>query len=129
MLGVPAGLIAPAAEAAAIAAAAPAAAVAASAAGAAPAAAAVFARLGLVDRQGPAAGVLAVEGRDRCLSLLVASHLDEPEPFGTAGVPVHDHLGRLHGPVGREHRFQVGVGHPVIQVADIQLLTHNLTRL
>src|SRR5206468_959835 len=79
---------------------------------------------GLVDREGPAARLPAVEGGDGGLGLLVAAHLHEPEALGPARVPVHDHLGRLHGAVGPEHRREIAVGHAVAQVADVQLLTH-----
>src|SRR5262249_30276074 len=51
-------------------------------------------------------------------------HLHEAEPLGTAGVAVHDHLGRLHGAVRLKQALQVTVGHPVSQVADVQLLAH-----
>src|SRR5262245_21199544 len=67
------------------------------AATAAPAAAAAApsalgARLGFVDRQRAAARVLAVQGRDRGLGLLLGLHLHEAKALGTAGVPVHDYL-------------------------------------
>src|SRR5262245_41085443 len=81
---------------------APAAAAPAVAAPAAPAAAAAPATpvglgTGLVDGQGPAVHLLAVEGRDGRLSRVVTFHFHEAEALGTAGVPVHDDLGRSHG--------------------------------
>src|SRR5205823_5203852 len=95
---------------------------AAAAAGPAPAAFGLGARL--VDGEGAAAGVLAVQGGDGGLGLLVGLHLHEAEALGAAGVPVHDDLGRLHGAVRLEHLGEVPVGHPVTQVADVQFLTH-----
>src|SRR5262249_54760815 len=49
-----------------------------------------------VDGQGPTVHLLAVEGGDGGLGLRVAAHFDEAEPLGTAGVPVHEDLRRLH---------------------------------
>src|SRR5437016_2370017 len=77
---------------------------------AAPAAAApVLAGLGLVDRQGTAPHLLAAQGGDGGLGLLVTAHLHEAEPLGAAGVPVHDDLGRLHRAVLPEHLLQHAV--------------------
>src|SRR5262245_8957015 len=124
-------LVAPAATTpaavAAAAAATPAAVAAAAAAARLAAAAAVGLGPGLVDRQLAAARLLAVQGGDGRLGLLVRLHLDEPEPLGPAGVPVHDHLGRLDRAVGGEHLLQVAVGHVVVEVPDVQLLTHQTT--
>src|SRR5688572_2519824 len=71
------------------------------------AAAAVLAGPGLVDGQGPAVGLLAVEGGDGRLRLLVGLHLHEAEALGAAGVAVHDDLGRLHRAVGLEQLREV----------------------
>src|SRR5687768_4722615 len=95
------------AAAAAVAAAAPAAAAAAVPAAAAAAARAVFTGLGLVDGEVAAHVVLAVEGGDGRLGLLVGGHLDEPEALGAAGVPVGDDLGALDGAVRGEQLLQV----------------------
>src|SRR5262245_65061224 len=88
------------------------------------AAAAVLAGLGLVDGQLAAVYLLAAEGRDGRLGLLVGAHLHEPEAFGPARVPVHDDLGRLHRAVRLEHLLQVAVGHAVGQVAYVHLSAH-----
>src|SRR6516165_8893609 len=93
-------------------------------AAAATATAPVLARPGLVDGEVTAAGELAVQGGDGRLRLLVRLHLHEAEPFRAPGVTVHDDLGRLHGPVGREHLLQVAVGHAIIQISDVQSLAH-----
>src|SRR5437588_636102 len=49
------------------------------AAGTAATATTVLARLGLVDGECPAVGLVAVQGRDRGLGLIVVGHLDEAE--------------------------------------------------
>src|SRR5579885_349769 len=101
-----------------------AAAAAAAVAAAAAAAAALGLGPGLVDGQGAAARLLAVQGGDGRLGLLVVLHLHEAEALGAARVAVHDHLGGLHRAVGLEQGGEFRVGHPVAQVADVQLLTH-----
>src|SRR5215471_4404926 len=53
-------------------------------------------RLRLVDGERATAGVLSVQGRDGGLRLLLGLHLYEAEALGTARVPIHDHLCRLH---------------------------------
>src|SRR5262249_5306217 len=83
------------------------------------AATALGARLGLVDGQGAAAGVLAVQGGDGGLGLLLGLHLHEAEALRTAGVAVHDDLRRLHRAVGRKQLLQVTAGHSIAQVADV----------
>jgi hypothetical protein len=91
---------------------------------AAPAAAAVLAGLGLVDGQVAALELLAGQGRDRRLGLLVGAHLHEAEAAGPAGVAVHHDLGGLHPAVLGEQLVQVAVGHAEGEVADVQLLAH-----
>jgi hypothetical protein len=54
---------------------------------------------GLVDGQAPPADLLAAEGGDGGLGLLVGAHLDEPEALGAARVPVQDDLGGPDGAV------------------------------
>ena len=88
-------LVASAAASAAVAAASTASATAATAAAAAVPAAtapALFARLRFIDRQGTAIVLLAVEGLDGRLGLLVVGHFDESEPFAAAALAVLDHL-------------------------------------
>src|SRR5262249_27414518 len=77
---------------------------------AAAAAAAILARLGLVDGELAAVHLLAAQGGDGGLGLLVGAHLHEAEALGAVRVPVHDHLRRLHGAEGREHLLQVAAG-------------------
>src|SRR5207237_199721 len=92
-----------------------------------PAAAAAAIGLGprLVDRQCPPTRVLPVEGGDGGLCFGVTAHLDEAEALRAARVAVHDHLCRLYRAVRLEELHQVAVGHRIIQVADIQFLTHS----
>src|SRR5262249_45217049 len=65
---------------------------------------------GLVDREHPPVGLLAVQGGDGGLGLLVATHLDEAEALGAARVPAQDDLGRLHAAVRRKQALQTAVG-------------------
>src|SRR5438552_1983480 len=88
------------------------------------AAAAVLARLRLIHGETASLDLLAVEGGDGGLGFLVAAHFHEPEPLGSAGVAVHNDLGRLHGPVRREHLFERTVRNPVGKVPHVQLLAH-----
>src|SRR5262249_50657506 len=81
-------------------------------------------RLGLVDRQRATVAILAVEGLDGRLGLLLGLHFHEAEALGSPRVPVHADLGRLHGAVRLEQLRQFVVGDLVGQVADVQLLAH-----
>src|SRR5262249_57488316 len=75
---------------------------------AAPAApAAVLPGPGLVDGQGAAVVLLAVQAADGRLGLLVGAHLDEAEALAAPGVAVHDDLRRLHGAERLGHRLEV----------------------
>src|SRR5262249_24519658 len=85
----------------------------------------LFAGLGLVDGQGPAADILAVEGGDGLLAPL--AHLHEAEAPRAAGVPVADDLGAGDRAVRREQLAQVVGGGLEGQVADVDvLLAHAL---
>src|SRR5206468_7433871 len=97
---------------------------AATAARATPAAAALLARLGLVDCQGSALDVFAVQRLNGRLGLLVRLHLHEAEPLRPASVAVHDDLRGLHRAVRREHLFERAVRNLVGKVTHIQLLAH-----
>src|SRR5207253_2342719 len=80
----------------------------------------------LVDSQAATARVLPIQGGDGRLGLLVALHFHETKALRPPRVPVHDDLGRLHGAVRLKHLREITVGYVVIQVADVQLLTHFL---
>src|SRR5262249_32309588 len=75
-----------------------------------PAAATTLLGSGLVDSQGTAIDLLAVEARNGGLGLLIRAHLDEPEPLGTTGVPIHDDLRRLNRAELPEHGLEIAVG-------------------
>src|SRR5262249_39237808 len=79
---------------------------------------------GLINGQGTAVEVLAIQGSDSGLGLLVHLHFHEAEPLGTARVVVHDYLGRLYVAVRLEQLPEIAIGHTLTQVADVQLLTH-----
>src|SRR5271157_3098804 len=81
-------------------------------------------RLGFVHREPPSVVLLLVEPLDRRLGLGVGTHLDEPKPLAAARVTVGDHLGALHCPVLGEPLFQIGVGHGIGQISNIQFLSH-----
>src|SRR5262249_4604964 len=86
--------------------------------------AAFLPRPGFIDRQGPAIDLFAVERLNGRLSFCVAAHLHEAESLRPAGIPVHNHLCRLHGAVRLAELAQSAVGHAVGQVAYVQLLGH-----
>ncbi len=113
-----------AAATAAVAAAAATAAVAAAAATAA-AAAAAFTRAGLVDDQGAAADVAAVDGRDRLLRLVFARHFDEAEAARLARVAVGDDLGAGDVACFGEQVMEILVGGLIAQIADIEFGCHS----
>jgi hypothetical protein len=79
---------------------------------------------GLVDVQAAVINLLAGEPGDGRLGLGVAGHLDEAESLRLAGIPVHDHRGRLHRALRHKHMLQVAVRHAVRQVAYVNLLAH-----
>src|SRR5918998_2428002 len=83
------------------------------------AATATFLRARLIDYQGPAIDLFAVECGNGRLRFLVAAHLHKAEPFRSPRVAILDHLRRAHAAVGREQLFQVTVTDAVTQVANI----------
>src|SRR5437762_12661231 len=94
------------------------------AAATATAARALLAGTSFVDCESSTVLVLTVQAGNRRLSFLVIAHLDKAEAFRAAGVPVHDDLGRLHRAVRSKHCFQIAVGYPIREIADVQLLAH-----
>src|SRR5262249_23302398 len=86
--------------------------------------AAVLPGLGLVNHEAAAAGLLAGQGLDGGLGLLVGAHLDEAAAPRPARLAVPDDLGRLHRAVGLEHPLQLAAVHVEGQVAHVQLLAH-----
>jgi hypothetical protein len=61
------------------------------------------------------------------LAFLAAAHFDESEAFGSAGIAIDDDLHGQNCPVLFEQTLQIGVGHAVRQITDIQLHSHGGT--
>src|SRR5262249_49414050 len=76
-------------------------------------------RARLVDRYRTTLDLLAVEGGDGGLRLLLAAHFDEAEPLGLLGGAIRDHFGRTHGAVRREQLLQLTVADAIAQVTDV----------
>src|SRR5262249_22818535 len=89
------------------------------AASAATAAAAVFHRLGLVDDEGAAVELAAVQSGDRFLRLVARAHLDEAEAPRLAGEFIRDHLRRPQAPVRREDFLEAAFRNRIRQTADV----------
>ena len=68
--------------------------------------------------------LLAIQGGDGRLGLVVVGHLDEAEALAAAGVPVVDDLGGNDLPVLTKQLFQLRAIDLVAQVPDIQLFRH-----
>lgn len=73
------------------------------------AASAASAVLSLLDDQGLLAQGNVVEVLDGIPAVGILHHLHETEPLALAGLPVHDHLGRLYGSELLEDLGQLGV--------------------
>src|SRR5437588_7512714 len=84
----------------------------------------LFAGTGFVDGKGTPVVLLAVEGGDGRLRLVIVGHLDEPESLAAAGVAVVDDLSREHLAVLAEQLFQFRAIDVVAQVSHVQLLSH-----
>jgi len=85
---------------------------------------AIFAGLGHINGKGSAGVILAVQSGDSRLRLGFRSHLDESKAFGAAGIAVSDHFGGLDGAMRLKQRLQIGAGHVIAQIANIQLAAH-----
>src|SRR5207247_8178031 len=94
----------------------------AAAAGAAAGARPLLAGLGLVDLQGAALDLGAVQGGDGGVAAL--AHLDEAEAARAAGVAVGRHLGAGHRAVVGEPAAEVVRGGGVGEVPHINVLAH-----
>src|SRR4029434_7348478 len=55
-----------------------------------------FTRFGLIHREGTAFELFAVEPLDGRFGRLALRHLDKPEAFGAASVPVDNHIDLVH---------------------------------
>src|SRR5438874_792470 len=86
---------------------------------------ALLTRLGLVDRQVPAAHHGAVEGIDGGIRLRISGHFHKAEAFGLAGVLVRDDRRRGDRAGRGEQVLQVLLGSRVGQSAHINTLCHS----
>jgi hypothetical protein len=87
--------------------------------------ASVFPWASFVDGERSSVRFFAVQGVNGRLGLIIIAHLDKPEAFRAARVPIHDDLGGLNRTMRRKHGLQIGVRHTIRQVSDIQLRSHN----
>src|SRR6266545_4357531 len=78
-----------------------------------------FARLGLIDREGPAFHLLTLELGNRCSGGGAIMHLDEAKAFGAAGVAIRDHPDLVHHTIRLEELAEVAVGGAKRQIAYI----------
>jgi len=85
---------------------------------------AIFTRTGLVDRQGAAAVVGAIERCDCRLRLGIRTHLNEAETFRPPGVPVGDDFRALDCAMRGKHLFQLRTANRVGQIPYIQSRAH-----
>ena len=86
-----------------------------------------YPRLGFAHRERAPIVFVVVESLDRSLSLGVGVHLDKTEPLATSHITVLDDLGALHGAVlGEPPLLQIGVGHGIAQISNVQFLSHEI---
>jgi hypothetical protein len=88
-----------------------------------------YPRLGFAHREPPPVVFVVVESLDRSVSLGVGVHLDKTEPLATSHITVLDDLGTLHCPVLSEPFLQIGMGHRIGQISNIQFLSHEILLL
>jgi hypothetical protein len=88
------------------------------------AAAPVFSWTSFVDGERSSVRFFAVQGVNGRLGFITIAHLDKAKAFRATRISVHDDLSGLNGAMRREHVFQIGVGHTIRQVSDIQLHSH-----
>ena len=67
---------------------------------------------------------LAIQCGDCGLSLFIAAHFHEPEPFAAAGFAILDDLGALNSAVLSAQLFQIGVRYVVAEIPDVQFPAH-----
>src|SRR2546430_17307003 len=80
-----------------------------------------FTRLGLIDREGPALHLLALELGHRRSGRGAIMHLDKAKAFGAAGVAIRDHPDLVHHAIRLEELAEVAVGGAERQIADINI--------
>src|SRR6266568_2436872 len=77
-----------------------------------------FTRLGLIDREGPAFHLLALELGHRRFGRGAIGHLDKAKAFGAAGVAIRDHPDLVHHTIRLEELAEVVVGGAKRQIAN-----------
>src|SRR6266702_3210099 len=77
-----------------------------------------FTRLGLIDREGPAPNLLALELGNRRSGGGAIGHLDKAKAFGAAGVAIRDHPDLVHHTIRLEELAEVVVGGAKRQIAN-----------
>src|SRR2546425_2376717 len=80
-----------------------------------------FTRLGLIDGEGPALKLLALELDNRRSGGGAIVHLDKAKAFGAAGVAIRDHPDLIHHAIRLEELAEVAVGGAERQIADINI--------
>src|SRR6266516_2896495 len=80
-----------------------------------------FTRLGLIDREGPAFHLLALELGHRRFGRGAIGHLDKAKAFGAAGVAIRDHPDLVHHTIRLEELAEVAVGGAKRQIAYINI--------
>src|SRR6266705_3708000 len=80
-----------------------------------------FTRLGLIDREGPAFHLLALELGNRCSRGGAIGHLDKAKAFGAAGLAVRDDSDLVHHAIRLEELAEVMVGGAKRQIANINI--------
>src|SRR6266446_6713746 len=77
-----------------------------------------FSRLGLIDREGPARDLLALELGNRRAGGGAIGHLDKAKAFGAAGVAIRDHPNLVHHAIRLEELAEVVVSGAKRQIAN-----------
>jgi hypothetical protein len=84
----------------------------------------LFLGSGFIDGQGATVVLLAVQGRDGGLGLLVAGHFHKTKTFASARVTIVDDLSRHHRAVLGKQFLESRAVHVVTEIPHVQLLTH-----
>src|SRR6266568_2404186 len=80
-----------------------------------------FTRLGLIDREGPAFHLLALELGHRRSGRGAIGHLDKAKAFGAAGVAIRDHSDLVHHAIRLEELAEVVVSGAKRHITDINI--------
>src|SRR5437867_3213232 len=80
-----------------------------------------FTRLGLIDCEGPALNLLALELGNGSSGGGAIGHLDKTKAFGAAGVTIRDHPDLGHHAIRLEELAEVMVGSAKCEIANINI--------